>query len=180
MFALKSLGNFFFGGNSKEHIVELPQGQLFIVRPLSPKGYSELIFKGRGRLHPAYGSRLPIPACCPARIRGGRAELLEDEEGGEGTTDRLADKDERIFLLDEELHFRVDLNDTGENILAWRDLSGDPGDLFEFVCDPSTRPEAAQQFELVAAQCSTSGSTARATRTHRRTILGNSISRTTN
>jgi hypothetical protein len=153
MFALKSLSNFIFGGNNKEHIVELPQGQLFIVRPLSPKGYSELIFKDAAAFIRRTGQDFQYQLVVQRAYEEGEAELLEDEEGGEGTTDELADKDERIFLLDEEIHFRVDLNDTGENILAWRDLSGDPGDLFEFVCDPNTRREAAQQFELVAAQC---------------------------
>jgi len=56
-------------------------------------------------------------------------------------------------LLDEELHFRTDLRSDGEIVLAWRDLSGDEGDLFEFVCDQSTRPESATSFEVVAARC---------------------------
>ena len=47
----------------------------------------------------------------------------------------------------------MDLQDTGETVLAWKDLSGDHGDLFEFVCDPGTRPEVVSNFELVAAQC---------------------------
>lgn len=153
MFALKSLSKLIFGGDSKEHIVELSQGQLFIVRPLSPKGFSELIFKDAAVFIRRTGQEFQFQLVVQRAYEEGEAELLEDEEGGEGTTDGLADKDERVFLLDEELHFRVDLNDSGENILAWRDLSGDAGDLFEFVCDPSTRPEAAQQFELVAAQC---------------------------
>ena len=153
MFALKSLSNFIFGGNSKEHIAELPQGQLFIVRPLSPKGYSELIFKDAAVFIRRTGQDFQYQLVVQRAYEEGEAELLEEEEGGEGTSDGLADKDERVFLLDEELHFRVDLKDTGETILAWRDLSGDVGDLFEFVCDYTTRPEASQSFELIAAQC---------------------------
>jgi hypothetical protein len=81
----------------------------------------------------------------------GEAELDEEEaqEGGAA----VSDKDERVFLLDEDLRLRVDLRDTGETIVAWRDLSGDHGDLFEFVCDSATRPEVAAGFELVAVQC---------------------------
>ena len=153
MFALKSLSNYLFGNTSKENIVELQQGQLYIVRPLSPKGYSELIFKDAVASIRRTGQEFQYQLVIHRAYEEGEEELLEDEEGGEGTADGLGDKDEKTFLLDEELHFRSDLKDTGETVLAWRDLSGDPGDLFEFVCDVSTRPEAAAAFELVAVQC---------------------------
>ena len=45
MFALKTFGKLIFGSNGQESMIELPQGQLYLVRPLSPKGYSELIYK---------------------------------------------------------------------------------------------------------------------------------------
>lgn len=153
MFALKSLSRYLFGDSSKENIVELPQGQLYIVRPLSPKGYSELIFKDAAAFIRRTGQDFQYQLVVQRAYEEGEAELLEEEEGGEGTGEGGSDKDERIFVLDEELHFRSDLKDTGETVLAWRDLSGDYGDLFEFVCDPSTRPEAAASFELVAVQC---------------------------
>lgn len=38
-------------------------------------------------------------------------------------------------------------------MLAWQDLSGDPGDLFEFVCDTKTQANLVSNFELVAVQC---------------------------
>lgn len=77
------------------------------------------------------------------------------EEGGEDAAlDALAaDKDEKTFLLDEGLQFRTDVRSTGEKIFAWRDLSGDVDDLWEFVCDPSVKPETAALFERVALQC---------------------------
>lgn len=153
MFALKSLSNLLFGNASKENIVELPQGQLYIVRPLSPKGYSELIFRDAAAFIRRTGQDFQYQLVIQRAYEEGEAELLEEEEGEEVNTSGRVDKDEKNFLLDEELHFRVDLRDTGETILAWRDLSGDSGDLFEFVCDYSTRPEAATSFELVASQC---------------------------
>jgi VID27 N-terminal region len=57
-------------------------------------------------------------------------------------------KDERIFLLDEALHFRSTLVD-GAIVLAWRDLSGDPGDIYKFICDVTTQPGVSHTFELV-------------------------------
>lgn len=83
----------------------------------------------------------------------GEEELLADEEGEDGLGELATEKDEKTFLLDEGLRFRIDLRSTGEKILAWRDLSGDTGDVFEFVCDSSTAAETVAQFEIVAAQC---------------------------
>jgi len=76
------------------------------------------------------------------------------EENEDAALDALAgDKDEKTFLLDEDLQFRDDVRSTGEKIFAWRDLSGDVDDLWEFVCDPSVKPETASLFERVALQC---------------------------
>lgn len=84
----------------------------------------------------------------------GEAELLAEDGGDEGAADGVAlDKDEKTYLLDEGLHFRADIKESGETVLAWLDLSGDEGDVFEFVCDPSIQPETATSFALVAAQC---------------------------
>lgn len=84
----------------------------------------------------------------------GEEDLLEEEGGEDAGVDALGgDKDEKTFLLDEGLQFRTDVRSTGETIFAWRDLSGDVGDLWEFVCDPSVKPETAALFERVALQC---------------------------
>jgi hypothetical protein len=38
-------------------------------------------------------------------------------------------------------------------VLAWKDLSGDVGDLYEFVCDPSIQSMQVEAFERMARQC---------------------------
>ena len=63
------------------------------------------------------------------------------------------DKDEKTFLLDQSLHFRSEVREGGEKILAWRDLSGDVGDLYEFVCDKSVPADKVATFELAAIEC---------------------------
>jgi hypothetical protein len=81
-------------------------------------------------------------------------EDLAEEAGAEGVVEALVgEKDEKTFLLDEELQFRTDVRLTGEKIFAWRDLSGDVEDLWEFVCDARVPPETAALFERVALQC---------------------------
>lgn len=79
---------------------------------------------------------------------------MADEEGEDGAAEALnGEKDEKTFLLDQELHFRSEIREGGEKVLAWRDLSGDPGDLYEFVCDPSTSAGEVGTFEMVAIKC---------------------------
>ncbi|PNS21709.1 hypothetical protein CAC42_1563 [Sphaceloma murrayae] len=155
MFALRSLSKIFFSSeNSKESLIELPQGQLYIVRPRSPKGYSELIFKDSAASLRRTGQEFQYQLVVQRAYEEGEAELLEEEGDSDGEGGRLnTDKDERTFLLDESLKLRADLRQDGEVVFAWFDLSGDDGDVYEFVCDPSVRPETASAFSLVAAQC---------------------------
>ncbi|KAK5116915.1 hypothetical protein LTR62_006636 [Meristemomyces frigidus] len=150
--SLNSLSNYFFG-SSKENIVELPSGQLFLVRPHSIKGYSELLFKDSAAYIRRTGQEFQYQLVIQRAYEEGEAELLEEEGAEDGAADGLSDRDEKTFLLDEEICLRVELKDDGQVVLAWRDLSGDEEDLFEFVCDNSVRPETGTTFEAIAAQC---------------------------
>ncbi|KAH9836455.1 vacuolar import and degradation protein 27 [Teratosphaeria destructans] len=47
MSALKSLSSYLFGNASKENVVELPEGELYLVQPHSIKGYSGLLYKDK-------------------------------------------------------------------------------------------------------------------------------------
>ena len=117
-------------------MIELPQGQLYLVRPLSPKGYSELIFKDAAvrvrRTAQDYNYQLVVQRV----YEEGEAELLAEDEGDDADV-LAAEADEKTFLLDEALHFRVESRPGSGRVLAWRDLSGDTGDVYEFVCDRS-------------------------------------------
>ncbi|CAK1367180.1 Vacuolar import and degradation protein 27 [Cercospora beticola] len=153
MFAIKSLTGYLFGKGDKENVADISQGQLFIVRPRSPKGYSELIFRDAAAYIRRTGQEFHYQLVIQRAYEEGEEDLLEEEGGEDGAVATLDNKDEKIFLLDEHIHFRTDLKDNGEIVLAWRDLSGDEGDLFEFVCDESVRPETVTAFGIVAAQC---------------------------
>jgi hypothetical protein len=148
MFAIKSLSKYLFGDASKANIVDLPQGQLYLVRPRSVKGHSELIFRDSAAFIRRTATEFTYQIVVQRAYEEGEAELIgEEEDGG------VSDKDERVFLLDEHLRLRIDLRESGETVVKWRDLSGEEGDSFEFVCGEETRPESAASFELVAAQC---------------------------
>ncbi|EPE05140.1 vacuolar import and degradation protein [Ophiostoma piceae UAMH 11346] len=170
MFVLRNAAKLLFGSSNQESMIELPQGQLYLVRPLSPKGYSELLFKDAAARIRRTAQDFQYQLVVQRVYEEGEAELLADEEGDDAETDPLAfERDEKTFLLDEALEFRVEFrqdehgNGTREteHVLCWRDLTGDAGDVYEFVCDLSAvNPSAAtqttsivRQFELVAKQC---------------------------
>ncbi|KAH8693977.1 VID27 cytoplasmic protein-domain-containing protein [Talaromyces proteolyticus] len=151
MFMLRNVSKYLFGDTSKEAIIDIPQGQLYLVRPLSPKGYSELIFKDAVATIRRTGQEFQYQLVVQRAYEEGEEELAEDEDE-QGAVDAL-DKDERAFLLDENLHFRLAVRDGGEKVLAWKDLSGDEGDLYEFVCDSSVAIDKTTTFESAAVQC---------------------------
>ncbi|KAI0129198.1 vacuolar import and degradation protein [Xylariales sp. AK1849] len=154
MFVLKNVGKLIFGSNSQESMIELPQGQLYLVRPLSPKGYSELIFKDAAARIRRTGQDFQYQLVVQRVYEEGEAELLADEEGEDAEIDALAaERDEKTFLLDEALHFRVESRQASEKVLAWKDLSGDIGDVYEFVCDHAVQSMQTEAFERIAKQC---------------------------
>ncbi|KAK5624821.1 hypothetical protein RRF57_000537 [Xylaria bambusicola] len=135
-------------------MIELPQGQLYLVRPLSPKGYSELIFKDAAIRIRRTGQDFQYQLVVQRVYEEGEAELLAEEEGEDAEIDALtAERDEKTFLLDEAIHFRVESRNRSEKVLAWKDLSGDVGDLYEFICDPSAQSAQVEAFERIAKQC---------------------------
>lgn len=156
MFVLRNVGKLLFGSSNQESMIELPQGQLYLVRPLSPKGYSELIFKDSSARIRRTAQDFQYQLVVQRVYEEGEAELLAEEEGEDAEADAesfAVERDEKTFLLDEALHFRVENREGSERVLAWRDLSGDAGDVYEFVCDSSISPSQVEQFDLLAKQC---------------------------
>lgn len=146
MFMLRNVGKLIFGDSTKQDIIQLDQGQLYIVRPNSVKGYSECIFKDAAATIRRTSTNFHYQLVIQRAYEEGEEQLVDDAEDFDDT------KDEKTFLLDESLHLRYTIRD-GQAVFAWRDLSGDPGDLYEFICDPSVQPSSAPTFELVAMQC---------------------------
>jgi len=79
-------------------------------------------------------------------------ELLEDEDESVysftiialdcGTHIQATAEEERVFLIGEELEFRLGETD-GEPTLIWRDLQGDVDEFYEFVCPDTNAPTRA-------------------------------------
>lgn len=105
------MSKYIFGDTSKESIIEIPQGQLYLVRPLSPKGYSELIFKDAAATIRRTGQEFQYQLVIQRAFEEGEEELADDDDG-QGASDSL-DKDEKVFLLDQSLHFRSEVREGG-------------------------------------------------------------------
>lgn len=77
-------------------------------------------------------------------------ESLEDDKEESDLED---DEDEKTFLIDEALHIAYSTNSEDQIVIIWRDLSGEPGDHFEFICDASIKSALFDKFDLVARKC---------------------------
>ena len=134
-------------------MIEISTGQMYLVRPKSPKGYSELIFKDAAARIRRTGQDFQYQLVVQRAYEEGEEELVDDEDEDPDIAALAAERDEKTFLLDESLHFRSEIREGGEKVLAWRDLSGDVGDLYEFVCDNSIDAAQVQAFEITAVNC---------------------------
>ncbi|KAI4255317.1 MAG: hypothetical protein L6R42_006798 [Xanthoria sp. 1 TBL-2021] len=74
---------------------------LYLVRPLSPKGYSERIFKDATATIRRPGQEYQYQLVVQRAYEKGEEELLAEGDGDDGDAETLsADKDKKIFLLD--------------------------------------------------------------------------------
>ena len=137
--------------SAKEELVVLPSGQLFLTRsPNSPKGVNECIFKDAvasvRRTSTEFHYQLVVQ-----RVYEEGEEGLEEQD-----TDDIVvveeNKDEWTFLIDEALRISYYSRDN-HVIVSWHDLDGEPGDVFEFICDKSIKPNVFDLFDLTARKC---------------------------
>ncbi|CAI2169985.1 17318_t:CDS:10 [Funneliformis geosporum] len=126
MNVLKSLSKFIWGNPDNPELIKITNGELYLVRPNSLKGNRECIF------HTAQASVRRTGADWQYQI------VIIDEE--------------KVFLIDESLKFRKGQFE-GLASFSWRDLSGDPDDLFEFVCDINITAHTVNTFEYTVYNC---------------------------
>ncbi|KAK6498555.1 hypothetical protein TWF481_011143 [Arthrobotrys musiformis] len=146
MFMIRNVSKLLFGETSKQDLLQIDSGQLYLIRPRSPKGYSECIFKESAAFIRRTSTPHHYQLVVQRVFEEGEESLQEDSEDEDG------DGNDRVFLFDESLHFRSTFRD-GQAVFAWNDLLGDPDDTFEFICDTATQPGQVNTFEIVAMQC---------------------------
>ncbi|WOO85774.1 Vacuolar import and degradation protein 27 [Vanrija pseudolonga] len=143
MFVLKSLFGQMWGNTANPELIQIPAGQLYLVRPDSIKGSRECIFKDAVATIRRTGVEFQYQLVVTRAYEEGEEQLLEED----AETD-----DERVFLIDQALNFRFGSVD-GESTFSWRDLSGDEGDLWEFVCNKAVGAPTSKLFELTLLRC---------------------------
>ncbi|KAF8655245.1 hypothetical protein AX16_003149 [Volvariella volvacea WC 439] len=115
-------------------VVKISSGQLYLLRPGNIRSPRECIYNDAM----ATIRRIPnvehnFQLVVTRVYEDGDQELLEDED----ETD-----EERVFLISDELQFRLSRAD-GEPAFLWRDLHGDEDELFEYVAAGTNEPTLA-------------------------------------
>nr|XP_031859921.1 uncharacterized protein CI109_004528 [Kwoniella shandongensis]KAA5526993.1 hypothetical protein CI109_004528 [Kwoniella shandongensis] len=143
MFVLKSLLGKMWGNPANPELIQIPAGQLYLVRPNSIKGSRECIFQDAVATIRRTGVEYQYQLVVTRAYEEGEEQLLDED----AETD-----DERVFLIDQALEFRFGSLD-GDATCAWNDLSGDEGDLWEFVSSKSVPKATNSLFELTVLHC---------------------------
>nr|ODO02222.1 cytoplasmic protein [Cryptococcus depauperatus CBS 7855] len=143
MFVLKSLLGKMWGNPANPELMQIPAGQLYLVRPDSIKGSRECIFQDAVATIRRTGVEYQYQLVITRAYDEGEEQLLDDD----AETD-----DERVFLIDQALQFRFGSLD-GDPTCSWKDLSGEDGDLWEFVSSKSVPKATNSLFELTLLHC---------------------------
>ncbi|KAK8854741.1 hypothetical protein IAR55_003480 [Kwoniella newhampshirensis] len=128
MFVLKSLLGKMWGNPANPELIQIPAGQLYLDAVATIR---------------RTGVEFQYQLVVTRAYEEGEEQLLDED----AETD-----DERVFLIDQALEFRFGSLD-GDATCSWRDLSGDEGDLWEFVSSKSVPKATNSLFELTVLHC---------------------------
>lgn len=142
----------FFQGepvDSIERAIMIPQGQLFLVRsPNSPKSENECL----------YSDEVVLSLKDHVLVVWKPEEGDEDEEDEDGA----AEEDDDAQFADTNILETFDVKDNSliclferhqQQIITWRDLEGDFGDMYEYRVSPCVSHETVHQFLLAVYRC---------------------------
>lgn len=144
----------FFKPSSSQVIITIPSGAFYLKRsPNSIKGLSECLYKDAVATLRRTSDEFSYQLVIQRAYEEGEEELEGDEEdsGDDGTVEE--NDEEWAFLLAEDLHLTYTSNEEENIVIVWRDLDGDDGDHFEFVCDPETESGLFDAFDMTAKRC---------------------------
>ena len=145
MFMLKSLFGKIWGDSNNQELIQIPAGSLYLVRPDGPQGSRECIYEDAvlaiRRTTTDYHYQLVVTKA----FQDSQPELVDQDD------DDL--EDERAFLIDEALQFRLSTRGK-ERTIVWRDFDGGDDDLLEFAIDSKQVNEVTTTiFEITYLQC---------------------------
>lgn len=147
----------FIGASAVDEIALIPSGRLFLARsPLLPKGALECLYNDAYITIKQTTTQFLYQLVVIRAYQEGEDEKpdeADEDDDSEGTALDLGINDERVFFLAEDLKVRAYTKDSGSRVIAWKDMNGDYGDLFEFVVDEEIRYHEVDHFMTSLHRC---------------------------
>ncbi|GMM37771.1 Vid27 protein [Saccharomycopsis crataegensis] len=142
------------GSGQKDDLVVIPSGQLIISRsPSSPKSESECLYNDAVAAIRPTSITFNYQLVVQKAYEEGEQQLKDDEENDDSLLEEIESGDERTFLISQDLEFHKYINADGNTTIVWKDVSGDDGDKFAFVCDISVSENLIDQFMKTIWKC---------------------------
>ncbi|ODV85758.1 hypothetical protein CANARDRAFT_27850 [[Candida] arabinofermentans NRRL YB-2248] len=142
--------------HSKDELILIPSGQLFLIRsPTSPKSeneclYSEVVATIKETTQP-FCYQLVIN-----KLGSEEQDPLGGDDSDDGNDEEELFESEsnslKSFLIVEELKFCLSRK-YDKHIIAWKDVDGDFGDMFELRIAPSVNIDTINQFMTAIYKC---------------------------
>ena len=141
--------------HSGDTSVSIPSGQLILVRsPASPKSeneclYEDVILSIRETSSP-FNYQLVV-----GKNHTSEQDLISDGDDENNEEDELFESDTTVlksFLIDAQLKFIL-FEDTESEILGWKDLEGDAGDMYEYRINPTVPQDTVDHFLFAVYRC---------------------------
>lgn len=141
--------------HSGDTSVSIPSGQLILVRsPASPKSeneclYEDVILSIRETSSP-FNYQLVV-----GKNHTSEQDLISDGDDENNEEDELFESDTTVlksFLIDAQLKFIL-FEDTESEILGWKDLEGDAGDMYEYRINPTVPQDTVDHFLFAIYRC---------------------------
>lgn len=147
----------FIGASAVDEVALIPSGKLFLARsPLLPKGALECLYNDAYITIKQTTTQFLYQLVVIRAYQEGEEEKTDEadeDDDSEGTALDVGINDERVFFLADDLKVRVYTKDSGSRVIAWKDLNGDYGDLFEFVVDEDIKYNEVDHFMTSLHRC---------------------------
>lgn len=147
------------GASAVDEVALIPQGKLFLARsPLLPKGALECLYNDayitiKQTTTPYLYQLAAIRAYEEGEVSPEALDEADGDDDSEGAALDSRNADEWVFFLAPELKVRICTKHDGTRVIAWKDMNGDLGDLFEFVVDEEVKYNELDHFMAALYRC---------------------------
>ncbi|AET40822.1 Vid27p Ecym_6451 [Eremothecium cymbalariae DBVPG len=147
----------FMESGSKQDLVSIPAGQLFLIRSRqSPKSSSECLYNDATlaiRESGRYAYELVVRKFIEEELTSPFSGDNDDDDDELSVLSGQSKEDEWVFKLDATLHLHKQWNSSGDLTIAWRNTKGDKGEKFKFVVNSEISFGDIEQFLQYVYRC---------------------------